>query len=230
MSVRCGNGAPLAGNEPAGGVAGWVADLMGTLGAPGAGLAVALENLFPPLPSEVILPLAGFAASRGEMNLLAALACTTAGSVLGALVLYAGGALLGLDRTLLIAAKLPLVRPEDVVRTQAWFARHGTKAVFFGRMVPVFRSLISIPAGVERMPLGTFVTLTALGSALWNTAFVLAGYALGDNWDRVTHYAGIYSTAVAIGLGTLVAAFVAVRLLLPGRRRGRRRHRDGPRR
>ncbi|WP_371659659.1 DedA family protein [Streptomyces sp. NBC_00280] len=190
----------------------WVTDLMDTLGAPGAGLAIALENLFPPLPSEVILPLAGFAASTGQMSLLAALLWTTAGSVVGALALYGVGALLGRDRTVALAARLPLVKVSDIEKTEAWFLRHGTKAVFFGRMIPVFRSLISVPAGVERMPLPVFLGLTTLGSALWNTAFVCAGYLLGDNWAEVTTAVSAYSKVVLIGAAVALAAFIAVRI------------------
>lgn len=192
---------------------------MDTLGAPGAGLAIALENLFPPLPSEVILPLAGFAASTGQMSLLAALLWTTAGSVVGALALYGVGALLGRDRTVALAARLPLVKAADVERTEAWFLRHGTKAVFFGRMIPVFRSLISVPAGVERMPLPVFLGLTTLGSALWNTAFVCAGYLLGDNWAEVTTVVSAYSKVVLAGAAVALAAFVAVRIVRPARQR-----------
>ncbi|MEV5430955.1 DedA family protein [Streptomyces sp. NPDC052701] len=195
---------------------------MDALGAPGAGLAIALENLFPPLPSEVILPLAGFAASDGRMSLLAVLLWTTAGSVAGALALYGVGALLGRDRTVAMAARLPLVKAEDIERTEAWFLRHGTKAVFFGRMIPVFRSLISVPAGVERMRLPVFLGLTTLGSAIWNTAFVLAGHALGDNWSEVTRVVSAYSKVVLVVAALAVAAFAGVRLRRPGAgRRGR---------
>ncbi|MEV7283737.1 DedA family protein [Streptomyces sp. NPDC093252] len=206
----------------------WVTEMMDTLGAPGAGLAVALENLFPPLPSEVILPLAGFAASTGDMSLYGALLWTTIGSVVGALALYGIGALLGRDRTVALAGKLPLVKVADIERTEAWFARHGTKAVFFGRMIPVFRSLISVPAGVERMPLPVFLGLTALGSAIWNTVFVLAGYALGENWSEVTTVVSAYSRVVLVAAALAVVAFAVVRLMRPGpgRRRGGRRARD----
>ncbi|NBE53067.1 DedA family protein [Streptomyces boluensis] len=202
----------------------WVTGLMDTLGAPGAGLAIALENLFPPLPSEVILPLTGFAASTGQLSLAGALFWTTAGSVVGALALYGVGALLGRDRTVAIAARLPLVKVADIERTEAWFTRHGTKAVFFGRMIPVFRSLISVPAGVERMPLPTFLWLTALGSALWNTLFVLAGYALGENWAQVTGYVSTYSTVVLGAAAAAVLLFVALRIV---RRTGPVRRRRG---
>lgn len=195
---------------------GWVTGLMDALGAPGAGIAIALENLFPPIPSEVILPMAGFAASQGQMSLVAALLWTTAGSVVGALALYGVGALLGRERTIAIAGKLPLVKTRDIERTEAWFVKHGPKAVFFGRMIPVFRSLISVPAGVERMSLPLFTLLTTLGSALWNTVFVLAGYALGERWEDVTGYVSTYSKVV-VGVAVLaVVVFLVVRVTKSG--------------
>ncbi|MEU6472026.1 DedA family protein [Streptomyces massasporeus] len=191
----------------------WVNDLMDALGAPGAGLAIALENLFPPLPSEVILPLAGFAASSGRMSLLAVLLWTTAGSVIGALALYGVGALLGRDRTVAIAGRLPLVKVSDIEKTEAWFLKHGTKAVFFGRMIPIFRSLISVPAGVERMRLPVFLGLTTLGSAIWNTVFVLAGYFLGANWHQVSDIVSTYSKVVLAVAALAALGFVVLRLL-----------------
>ncbi|MFF4979767.1 DedA family protein [Streptomyces sp. NPDC001046] len=203
----------------------WVNDLMDTMGAPGAGLAIALENLFPPLPSEVILPLAGFAANSGRMSLLAVLLWTTAGSVIGALALYGVGALLGRDRTVAIAGRLPLVKVSDIEKTEAWFLRHGTKAVFFGRMIPIFRSLISVPAGVERMRLPVFLGLTTLGSAIWNTVFVLAGYFLGANWHTVSDIVSTYSKVVLAVAALALVAFIAVRL----RRRSRETPPEGPR-
>ncbi|WP_420824820.1 DedA family protein [Streptomyces coryli] len=206
---------------PVGGIAGWAADLMESLGAPGAGLAIALENLFPPLPSEIILPLAGFTASQGGMSLVAALVWTTLGSVVGALALYWVGALLGRDRVVAIAEKLPLVKASDVHRTEAWFLRHGTKAVFFGRFIPVFRSLISIPAGVERMRLPVFLGLTAAGSALWNAIFVLAGYGLGSRWHEVSDIVGVYSKVVLAVAAAALVALVVIRLVKSGS--GRRR-------
>jgi len=172
------------------GVAGWAVDVMERLGGPGAGLLIALENLFPPLPSEIILPLAGFAASRGSFSLTGAIVWTTAGSVIGALVLYLLGRSLGRERVLAIWLRLPLVEEHDFERTEQWFGRHGRKAVFFGRMLPLFRSLISVPAGVDRMPLLQFLVLTTIGSAIWNTTFVLAGYLLGHEWHRVEPVVG----------------------------------------
>lgn len=202
----------VASEAPVGGVAGWAADLMEKLGGPGAGLAIALENLFPPLPSEVILPLAGFTASQGQMGVVAAVAWTTAGSLVGALALYLLGALFGRDRLLAVAARLPLVKVADVERTEAWFVRHGTQAVFFGRFVPIFRSLISIPAGVERMRLPVFLALTGVGSLIWNTAFIAAGYALGARWHEVTDLVGLYSKVILAIVGVLVLGLLGVRL------------------
>ncbi|MGY0019518.1 DedA family protein [Streptomyces sp. cg35] len=210
--------------EPTGGVAGWAAHLVDVLGGPGAGLAIALENLFPPLPSEVILPLTGFAAGQGAISLVSALFWTTLGSVVGAAALYWIGRVIGRDRMYALWARLPLVKVSDLERTEAWFQRHGTKAVLLGRMVPVFRSLISIPAGVERMRLPLFLSLTALGSLIWNSVLVLAGYWLGDRWDLVETYVGVISKVVLAAVVVALAAYLAVRL------RGRGRHRDGDRR
>jgi len=203
--------------EPVTGVAGWAVDLMERLGGPGAGLAVALENLFPPLPSEVILPLAGFAASRGEFSLAGAIGWTTLGSVVGAVALYAFGAAFGRQRTRAVMARLPLVRLSDVDRCEAWFARHGAKAVFFGRLVPIFRSLISLPAGVQRMALSRFLAYTTAGSLIWNTAFVLGGYHLGESWPLIERYAGLLQKVVIAAVLLAAAWFVIARLSRSGR-------------
>ncbi|MFI6967049.1 DedA family protein [Streptomyces sp. NPDC050255] len=211
--------------EPADGVAGWAADLVDTLGGPGAGLAIALENLFPPLPSEVILPLTGFAAGQGVISPASAIFWTTLGSVAGAAALYWIGMLFGRERMHALWARLPLVRSSDLERTEAWFARHGTKAVLFGRMVPVFRSLISVPAGLERMPLPTFLGLTAVGSLAWNSALVMAGYWLGDQWDAVETYVGLLSKAVLILALAALALYVVVRVRPSN---GRAQHRRTP--
>ncbi|MEU7327822.1 DedA family protein [Streptomyces parvus] len=208
-----------AASEPQGGIAGWAAGLVETFGGPGAGAAIALENVFPPLPSEVILPLTGFAASQGVLSIASALFWTTLGSVVGAVVLYGVGAVLGRERMHAWWAKLPLVKASDLVRTEAWFARHGTKAVLLGRMVPVFRSLISVPAGVERMPLPVFVALTAAGSLVWNTVLVMAGYLLGDQWDVVGSYVGVVSKVVLALAFVALAGYVTLRVR--SRRRGK---------
>lgn len=203
--------------EPSG-LAAWVVDVMDTIGAPGAGLLVALENLFPPLPSEVILPLAGFTASQGEFTVFEAVFWTTLGSVLGAIALYWIGAALGRRRLRAVVDRMPLVDLDDVDRTEAWFARHGKATVFLGRMIPIFRSLISIPAGIERMSFWLFVVLSAAGSLVWNTVFVLAGFYLGENWHIAEQYAGVFSKVVIAAVLVLLAVWVIRRV-----RRGERR-------
>ncbi|GAB3415716.1 DedA family protein [Flindersiella endophytica] len=193
-------------------IATWATNLMETMGAPGAGLAVALENLFPPIPSEAILPLAGFTAAQGKLNLLAAVIWTTLGSIVGAVVLYAIGRALGRDRIRALAAKLPLIDVSDLDKAEGWFYRHGTKAVFFGRMIPVVRSLISVPAGVESMRIPLFLLLTGLGSLIWNATFIGAGYLLGDHWHLVERYVGMYSKAVVVIVAIAVIVFLALRI------------------
>lgn len=204
-----------------GAVASWAVSLMDALGAPGVGLAVALENVFPPIPSEVILPLAGFAAARGAFDVVSALLWATAGSIAGAAGLYALGAWWGLDRLKTMAARLPLMDPHDVDRSNDWFARHGAKAVLFGRMLPLFRSLISIPAGVTRMRMLVFCLLTALGSSLWNALFIGAGFLLGDNWQRVEDYAGI-AQGVVVALIVVGVTWCLARRIMRRRAGGRK--------
>lgn len=197
-----------------------VVSLMDVIGPAGAGIAIALENLFPPLPSEVILPMAGLAASRGTFTLVEAIVWTTLGSIVGAFALYGIGAWLGVDRLRRIAARVPLLHPEDIDRTVAWFGRHGGKAVFFGRMIPIFRSLISIPAGITRMRLWKFGLLTAAGSLIWNSIFVLAGFLLGEAWPVVERYAEVLQYVVIGGTVIGVSWFVysRTRALLAARR------------
>ncbi|MFC3449858.1 DedA family protein [Amycolatopsis speibonae] len=201
-----------AASEPMGGLAGWAVSLMDALGGPGAAIIVGLDNLFPPIPSELVLPLAGFSASQGTFTLAEALVWTTFGSVAGAIIVYYLGLLLGRDRTRRWMAKIPLVKASDFDKTEAWFQKHGTKAVFFGRMVPIFRSLISLPAGIERMPFWRFLALTTLGSLIWNTVFVMAGYALGESWHLVDEYAGFFQYFVIAAVAIALTLFVVSRV------------------
>lgn len=189
------------------GLAAVAVDVMVALGEVGVGVLVALENLFPPIPSEVVLPVAGFLAARGLMDLVLVIVAATVGSVGGALGLYAVGARVGRERTRTWFSKLPLMELADLDKAEQWFRRHGQLSVLLGRCLPVVRSLISVPAGVERMPLATFTLLTAVGSGLWNTVFVLAGYGLGAQFQQVEQYSAwlnyaIYAAiAVLVGLG-----------------------------
>jgi membrane protein DedA with SNARE-associated domain len=193
-----------------GGLAGWIADFMATFGAPGAGAVIALESIFPPIPvpSEVILPLAGFAAGRGEFSLLSAIVWTTVGSVVGAAVLYGVGRVVPEHRVRRTLARIPLVDADDIRRAEAWFDRRGRWAVFLGRMVPGIRALVSLPAGARRMSWWQFGVLTALGSLIWNTVFVCGGYVLGARWHLVEPYLDGMQVVVLIAILALVGLLV----------------------
>ena len=196
------------------GLAGVAADVMTALGEVGVGVLVALENLFPPIPSEVVLPLAGFLASRGLMDLTLVVVAATVGSLAGALALYELGARVGRVRLRSWIVRLPLMEVQDLVAAEQWFRRHGHLSVLIGRCLPVVRSLISVPAGVEGMPRPTFLLLTAIGSGVWNTVFVLGGYALGRQFEQVEQYTAWLNYAIYAALGVL---------LVLGVRRGLRR-------
>jgi membrane protein DedA with SNARE-associated domain len=194
------------------GLAGWVADVIVALGPVGVGLLVALENLFPPIPSEVVLPLAGFLAGQGRMALPLVIGAATVGSLLGALALYALGATVGRERLARALERLPLADADDLDRAEGWFERHGGTAVLTGRLVPVVRSLVSIPAGVNRFPLLRFSAYTLLGSAVYNTVLIVLGYQLGQQWQSVGEYSSLLSTAV-VALLVLAVVVVVVRRL-----------------
>ncbi len=191
----------------------WVVELMSRLGAPGVGVAVAAENLFPPIPSEVVLPLAGFTAGLGEMSVAAAVLWATVGSVLGAVALYGLGVALGRERLGHLYERLPLTSESDLAKADGWFAHHGAAAVFFGRMIPLVRSFISIPAGIERMPLPRFLLYTTAGSFLWNTAFITAGFVLGERWTVVEGYVAPVGNVVLVAIVVAVLALGVRRLL-----------------
>ena len=189
----------------------WVVRVMRTIGAPGVGVATALETVFPPVPSEVVLPLAGFTASRGHYGVTAAVLWATVGSLVGALVLYQAGAAWGVERLCRTAERIPLLHARDVERSVDWFGRHGRTAVFVGRLVPGVRSLISIPAGIDRMPVLQFAAYTTAGSLLWNAVLIGAGYQLGSRWHLIEGYVSDASTVAYVLLAAAVAVFVVRR-------------------
>lgn len=201
----------LAAEGELGGIAGWAVSLMDTLGGPGAAIIVGLENVFPPIPSEVILPLAGFSAAQGTFTLAGAIFWTTLGSVLGAILAYGLGFWLGADRVRALFDRVPLMKVEDFDKAEGWFGRHGSASVFFGRMVPVVRSLISIPAGVARMNFLLFLALTTVGSGIWNSIFIVGGYLLGGQWQRIEAVAGWFSNAVVVAIIVVVVGFLGFR-------------------
>lgn len=204
-----------------GGLTGWVAGVIDAAGLVGVALLVALESVVPPIPSEIVLALAGFLAGEGRFNVVVVGLAATAGSLAGALVLYWIGAVVGEDRLKRWLDRLPLVDLDDLERADRWFERYGNWAVFFGRMMPVVRSLVSVPAGANRMPLVRFVTLTTLGSGVWNALFVGGGYALGSRWQQVERY----STWFDYGILAVFAVMIALWVVKKVRRRGARRDR-----
>lgn len=186
----------------------WIAGLINAIGPWGVGLLMLLENVFPPIPSELIMPLAGFVAARGEMGLVAAILAGTVGSLAGATLWYAVGRAVGADRLRRWSAhhgRWLTLSPEDVDRACAWFDRHGAGAVFFGRLVPTVRTLISVPAGLARMPLPKFLLWSGLGSLAWTSLLAIAGYLLGARYQQVEHWINPLSTAV---VAAIVAAYL----------------------
>lgn len=203
----------------------WVESVINSMSYWGIVLLMFLENVFPPIPSEVIMPLAGFTASRGELSFWGVVLAGTAGSVLGAIPLYYLGAAVGPARLCRWAGRHGhwlAVAPEDVRKARKWFERHGGKAVFLGRLVPGVRSLISVPAGVSRMPLLPFLLYTAVGSAIWSGLLALAGRLLAQNYRQVEKFLGPVTYVV---IGGIVIAFVvrAVRI-----KRGQRQRQADP--
>lgn len=194
------------------GLAGWVVGVVEALGPAGVGVLVALETVFPPIPSEVVLPVAGLLAGQGRMSLPAAVVGASAGSVVGGLVLYWAGARLGMERLGRLADRVPLVERADLEHSEAWFERHGSTAVLTGRLVPIVRSFVSVPAGLARMSLVRFVLLTALGSGAYNTLLVVAGYLLGSRWTDVGRYSDVINYAVIGAIVVALAVFVVRRM------------------
>ncbi len=195
----------------------WAADVLAALGSFGLLFLMLAENLFPPIPSEAILPLAGFLVGRGELGGVQAVAAATAGSVLGALILYALGRWGG-RAVVLRYGRMLRVTENDLDRAEGWFDKYGDAVVFFARMVPLARSVVSIPAGMLEMPVWRFTLLTTLGSALWNTLLVGAGWFLGANWERVSAIVGSISNAVVIVALVAIAVLAIYWLRRPRRR------------
>ncbi len=190
------------------GIVGVAAQVIDALGEWGVGLMTFLETVFPPIPSEVILPLAGFLTQQGSMNIVLVFVTSTLGAYAGALFLYWLGYKVGLERSISLLSKLPLVDREDFEKASGWFERHGKSAIFFGRLLPGVRSLISLPAGAERMNLMTFSVFTIAGAGLWNAVLIGLGSLLGKQYHLIDHYSRFLNYAVyaalAVFLGWLV--------------------------
>lgn len=200
----------------------WATDIVESLGYLGVAMLVALENLFPPIPSEVVLGLAGFTASQGDATVLGMIIAATLGSVVGAWVLYGFSAAVGPVRLRAIVIRYGAwvgFGEADLDRAESWFDRRSRVAVLVCRCVPLIRSLISIPAGFRRMPLGAFTLFTLIGSLVWNTVLITAGYLLADQWEKVLDFTEPAQTLVVILLGLLVIAVIVRKVVLTRRER-----------
>ncbi|MGH3649393.1 MAG: DedA family protein [Acidimicrobiia bacterium] len=200
------------------GLVDWVTSLVETLGYGGVAFLVALENLFPPIPSEVVLPLAGFVSAGGEASLIGMIIAATIGSIVGALVLYGMAAAIGPIRLRALVVRYGRwfgLDEADLDRTEAWFDRRANMAVLICRCIPLMRSLISIPAGFRRMSMPPFLLYTLLGSVVWNVVLVGAGYLLGEQWHQVEQPLELLQNAVLVVIGVALAWFIWRRILRP---------------
>ncbi|WP_075889481.1 DedA family protein [Actinomyces provencensis] len=196
------------------GFIGWVLSLMDTLGEVGVGAALLAETFIPPIPSEAVLPAAGFLAWEGRMSPVGAWLAATLAALVGAWIWYAVGAALGPVRTRRLVGRLPLLEHEDFDRAERFFARWGGTAVLVGRCVPLVRSFISIPAGIERMPLPVFSLWTVLGSGVWNALWIGLGYAFGPAIRPVLEeWSAVLSTLVLAAAGLAVGVFLVRRVV-----------------
>ena len=219
-----------------GDLANWVQDVINQFGYFGVALLVVIENVFPPIPSEIVLPFAGFVAQQGasavnatagaaqsDTTVIGMMIAATVGSVVGALILYFLSAAIGPERLRGFVERFGKwfgVKSADLVRAEEWFDRRSNAAVLVGRCVPLIRSIVSIPAGFRRMKLTSFVVLTAIGSAVWNIALIGAGALLGDQWERVGEYVGVFQWLVIAAVLVFLVRFVASRLKKRRRQNG----------
>jgi len=193
----------------------WAADFIDAIGLLGVAALVALENVFPPIPSELVLLLTGFNVSETRFGYAGAVIFATIGSVVGAYFLYGIGRLLSEERLEAFLAGIGRIvglKRSDVHKGFQWFERHGSAVVLFGRLIPVVRSVVSIPAGAEKMPLVRFSVLTALGSLVWNAIWIAVGWGLGDQWKKAGSWGDYiqYGAVVLIAIA-LIAVIVRVR-------------------
>ncbi|QXC62423.1 DedA family protein [Aquihabitans sp. G128] len=199
----------------------WVVGVIAAIGYLGVALLVAVESLFPPIPSEVVLPAAGFAAADGQANLWGMVAAATLGSLVGAWALYLLAAAIGETRLRALTVRHGRwlgVKPHDLDRANAWFDRRSTHAVLICRCIPLIRSLVSVPAGFRRMRALPFTLYTLIGSLAWNLVLIGAGYALGDNWEQVGEHVSRLQYVVVAGLLAAITWWAWTRLLSPTHR------------
>lgn len=194
----------------------FITTTMSTLGYWGIGFLMFAENIFPPIPSELIMPLAGFTVSKGEMDFSLAVVAGVVGTILGALPWYYAGKLLSEERLKSLADKYGkwiTVTSRDIEKADRWFRRHGNQAVFLCRLVPGVRTLISLPAGISNMPLVPFLIYSIIGTTIWVSFLTYAGYKLGENYDQVDEYLGPVSKIVLVIIVIWFALWVGKRIM-----------------
>jgi membrane protein DedA with SNARE-associated domain len=202
----------------------WGQQLVDAIGYFGLAIIMFLENVFPPIPSEPFLLGAGFASGQGGLSMVGSIVAATAGALVGATLYYYIGVLLPEPRIRALLrryGRFALLDEHDLDRSMAWFRDHGQLVVFFGRCLPIIRTLISVPAGLTRMPLPRFLLYSALGTALWSTLLIVTGRILGENWESALAFFDRFELAFYAVAAVAVVAFLVVRL------RSRRRGRDG---
>lgn len=203
----------------------WILEIMSSYGYLGLALLIMAENLFPPIPSEIILTFGGFMTTYTRMHIPGTVLSATVGSVGGALILYQAGRFLSPDRLdTLLSGRLGRIlhlKKADIQKAADWFDSRGNYTVFFCRFIPIVRSLISIPAGMADMALGRFLWMTVAGSFLWNLVLICAGAAAGSSWQKAVEYFGSYTQAakIVLGVGVLVGGVVLVRRYIRGKSR-----------
>lgn len=176
----------------------YILSFMDQYGYIGVMLLIMAENIFPPIPSEVILTFAGFMTTKGEMTLWGVVIASTVGAVLGALILYLLGSIFDRktwEKIITKYGKYLRLKTEDIEKAENWFEKHGNKTVFFCRFIPLIRSLISIPAGMAKMKITHFILLTTAGTLIWNTVLIYLGSRIGEQWEEIVAYMDIYSNA-----------------------------------
>jgi len=179
----------------------WILQIIEGGGYAGIFLLMILESVFPPIPSELVIPLAGFAAARGDLNIIGVIIATTLGGLVGCIPWYLLGRMFGMRRLKRLSEKYGRVvtlNADDVEHAQAWFNKHGHLAVFFGRLMPTVRSLISVPAGIARMPFWTFLFYSFFGTAIWTMMLLFLGYVLESQYEKVSVYVDYLSNGIII--------------------------------
>lgn len=196
----------------------WVIEIMEKFGYLGVFLMMTIENVFPPIPSEIVLPFGGFLTTYSVLTATGVMIAATLGSVIGAMILYSIGLLVDtewLEKMTRRYGHIFRIHPEDVRKADTWFNKYGYSTVFFCRMIPLVRSLISIPAGMAHMKFSAFILLTALGSFLWNVILITAGVLLGENWQAIVSFMELYSIIIYLLLvfGIIIGFYLYMKQL-----------------